>query len=163
MPIITTAKDGQTLRDYATSIKHDKNVLIFPESGLSANEQAAFLLSIGDKYSEVVTFSSFIISDAAEDQLKILDDKSFQCPVNHGDSVNKITMALGRRQTIGDSALATLAQASTKIVTANRTVDIDNIIKSISNKLGDSVEKMFFLKDAYAKIDRLNLEKLNEN
>jgi hypothetical protein len=162
MPIVTTAKDGQTLRDYANLIKHDKNVIIFPESGLSANEQTAFMLSTGDKYTEVVTFSSFIISDAAEDQLKILDDESFQCPVHHGDSINKVTMGIWRRETIGDSALEKLTEARTKLNSANSEVAINKIIKSLSRQLSDSVEKMFFLKVAYDKIDRLSLENSDE-
>jgi hypothetical protein len=155
MPIIITAHDGDKLREYAKLYRNNKNVLTFPEYGLSANEQANIVKSVGNDHEKIITFSSFIISDAEEGKLIIIDNDEHQCPINHGDSINKITMALGRKETIGNMALSKLKAAREQVETASTKEDILNIITHISRDIGDSIEKMLFIKTAYSKIDNL--------
>ena len=57
----------------------------------------------GGDFEEVITLSPFIISEAANGQLVVLgpDQDAEHVMLRHGDSVNKVTMSLWRRETIG--------------------------------------------------------------
>lgn len=160
--MITTAFDGPALREYAATKAGNKRIAIFPETGLSANEQAGFILEHGASYDEIVTFSTFIISDAQNGSLNILGNhRADGCSIRHGDSVNKVCMNLGRRSTIGDIAQAKIDQAYAVVRETKCPVQISSSIDSISHELGDSTEKILFLKFAYNKADSLTSDPAN--
>lgn len=135
---VITATNGKVLRDYANDFLLKKatteRVAVFPEAGLDANEQAAFVLENNNKYDVVFTLSPFIISDAKNlTVLGELDSKP-----KFGDSVNKVTMNLWRRETVGDIA-------KQKVEDFRTMQPSDDLISDIYNELGDSVERVLLI------------------
>lgn len=153
--VITTARNGQLLREYAKSKQGMERVAIFPEAGHSSEEQAFFLKNNVENYDEIVTFSAYIISDAAPGSLQILDDLNRTNAIRHGDSVNKIGMALWHRFTIGSQAYETLESARNQLPLLRSREEIEALISNIAESLGDSIEKHSFLTAAYKHIDTL--------
>lgn len=147
---IITAMEGETLRDYAKSKDGENRVAIFPEAGLSASEQAAFLLTSGDDFDEVITFSPFIISDAVAGSLMVLDSDS-DVSLKLGDSISRISMKLGYPETIGGIALSVIKEAREQLESATSAEEITGLISDINHTLGDSVEKVLFVKVALEK------------
>ena len=145
---VVTAKSWQALRDFAKTITGNRRISIFPEHGLSPNEQAAFLKQNEGRFTSVITFSPFIVSDAKD--LHILDSDT---EVKMGSSINKVTLTLWRRETIGDLAKDKLTRLRAK--SQNATVqELDGIIKE-SYELGDSVERVLFIRTMLDIKDRL--------
>ncbi len=134
---VITAKTGQLLRDYIKTIPLTERISVFPEAGLDANEQAAFLKENQDKYDTIFTLSPFIISDSKN--IVILGYQEDFKP-RFGESVNDITMKIWRDVTIGD-----LANEQLK---AYELSEIDeNTVKDIHQNLGDSIEKILLLQN----------------
>jgi len=155
MTIIITARDGKTLRDYAASRSGNPRTAIFPEMGLSPDEQAAFLEEHGGEYDEVITFSAFIVSDASPGSLQVLGEDPADVPLKQGDSVNKITMKLWRSDTIGNRGQAILDDARNRLGLADDRRSVEKIIHSVYESLGDSVERVLFIRTAMSKADSL--------
>lgn len=152
---VITAKEGCVLRDFAHSQKDNKDISIFPESGLSPNEQASFLKDNAGKFTSVITFSPFIVSDASD--LHVLDDK--HANVQMGSSINKVTMQLWRRETIGDIAKDALQVLRTQSEKACTESELNNIITQCY-ELGDSVERVLFIHHLIEKIDIVKAQRL---
>lgn len=154
MVTVVTAKSGTLLREYALK-NHDKDgVVIFPEYGLSPSEQADYMYSEGHKYSEIITYSPFIISDAKK--LVILDTKHHN--FKFGDSVNTITMNLGTKETIGTLGINLIEESQSKVEKATNEQDIKDIIKYVDRNIGDCIEKVFFIQFASSKLATLKSE-----
>lgn len=153
--IVTTARSGEMLREYAAKMSGCDGIVAFPEAGLSPIEQACFMEQSAGRYCEVITFSSFIISDADVGCLRVLGAEA-NVYIKHGDSVNRVTMSLGQRDTIGSIAAAKLASARSAVSKALSADDINEIIDGVVRLLGDSVEKTLFVKMALDRIDSLN-------
>lgn len=135
---VITATSGKVLRDYANDFLLKKatneRVAVFPEAGLDANEQAAFVLENKDKFDVVITLSPFIISDSKN--LTVLGELGSK--PKFGDSVNKVTMNLWRRETVGDIA-------KQKVEEFRSMQPSDDLIGDIYNELGDSVERVLLI------------------
>ena len=140
---VTTATSGQTLRAYADGKRNDGRVAIFPEAGLDANEQAAWLADHGDNFDEVITLSAFIISDAPTEQIHVIDKPNHE--LVHGQSVVKVTMRLWRSSTIGDRAKSTLTAFHERISAEADPDKADRLINAIDKAVGDSVERSMLL------------------
>jgi hypothetical protein len=136
---VVTAKEGKTLRDFAKSVENNNLIAIFPEHGLSPNEQAAWLKENEGRFISVITFSPFIVSDAQD--LHVMDS---DVNIDMGSSVNKVTLVLWRSETIGDVAKDKLKQLRDKSEKANKE-DLQAIIDE-AYELGDSVERVLFIK-----------------
>jgi len=133
---IITATTGKLLREHIKGIRVTNRIAIFPESGLDANEQAAFVKENIRDYDVVFTLSPFIISDAPS--LTVLGE--VETKPKFGDSVNSVVMHLWRSQTIGDLALEKIDELRTHPVT-------DELIENIYKEVGDSIERVFLLNE----------------
>lgn len=154
MVTVVTAKSGSLLREYASK-NHDKDgVVIFPEYGLSPSEQADYMYSEGHKYSEIITYSPFIISDAKK--LVILDTEHHS--LKFGDSVNRITMNLGAKETIGTLGINLIEESRCKVEKSTTESDIKEVINYVDRNIGDCIEKILFIKSAYSRLDDLKSE-----
>lgn len=147
---IVTGK-GPLIRKFILDNENNKNLLILPESNLDLNEQANFINSI-DKNSDItiITMSPFIISDVDREFVYVINPKGELKLANFqtfGTSVNKITMMLFRRETIGQKALNKINEISNNVETYS--------IEDIDKILGESVEKMFLLRKLFALEDSL--------
>ena len=141
---VTTALNGTRLRDYAQGHVDNPRVSIFPEAGLSPDEQAAFLLERGDEFDEIITFSPFILSDTPQEALNVLDDEQGVFVENHrqGASVNKITMNW-RRETIGEIAKQHFDALREKAL-GDETPDYEALMRQAYD-MGDSVEQTLLI------------------
>ena len=134
---------------------------LFPEERRNVDEQAAFISEIEEGVPNliVVTRSAFIISDFRREQVLIFEGDKVVHPEfeTFGASVNKITMCLfGRRATVGDRALKVLESLSSRLEKGeNPSAIIDE-----ASTLGDSVEKVLFMKVALNKEEELNRRKI---
>lgn len=146
--MVTTAISGEVLRLYSARHRDDPKVAVFPESGLSPTEQSNFLRIHSFRYEEIITFSSYIISDAPNGYLRVLDAKPVDINIQHGQSVNSITAALGCCRTIGSMASERLTRAASTVEGASSPEDIQRIIDDVTANLGDSVEKNLFISTA---------------
>ncbi len=146
--IVVTARNGAALRELAKQAEGNKHIAIFPESGLSPTEQAGFLKANANSYTTVITFSPFIISDAEE--VNVIDDKEID--IEMGSSVNKIVLHLWRKETIGDIALTKIKALREQLDVAQTKDDIDLIITD-AYELGDSIERLLFIKTALDKLE----------
>jgi len=142
---IITAKNGQTLRDYAESTKmldDESRIAYFPETQLSPAEQQEWLYGNEAKYDIVITFSAFILSDA--EKITILDDDPEDPSyIKHGDSINKITMNLWTSMTIGSIAVDTFEAYRSIVENTTNKKELKNILNKMNQELGDSIEKTF--------------------
>lgn len=113
-----------------------------------------------DKQSPEILISShspFIVSDTQEDNVLIFKkDKKGLVTCKKADfntfgaSVNKITMMVfGKRETIGYEAKKTYIEYKNRIENGE---NINEVIAEIENNMGESVEKLIFLKELYNKI-----------
>ena len=113
----------------------------------------------GDKQTPEVLISShspFIVSDTKEDNVLIFEKDEnglVDCKKadfnTFGASVNKITMSVfGKKDTIGDVAKDKLQEYKNRLE-ANE--DIDTIIHDVDLELGESVEKVLFMKMLFDK------------
>jgi restriction system-associated AAA family ATPase len=113
----------------------------------------------GDKQTPEVLISShspFIVSDTKEDNVLIFEkDENGKVDCKKADfntfgaSVNKITMKVfGKKETIGDVAKDKLAEYKKRL---DADEDIDTIIHDIDLELGESVEKILFMKMLFDK------------
>lgn len=159
--MVITAQNGDKLREFASQAEGDKNIAIFPESGLSAQEQAAFLKKNADRFTSVITFSPYIISDAAK--VKVIDDHEHEIDIRHGSSVNDINLKLWRIETIGDIALDRFQDLEIKLDKANSEREVQNVINTTFKQLGDSIERSFFLQKAASKKITLNPYRVNQH
>lgn len=144
MIIVTTAKSGQALRDYAFTRSSNPRVAVFPESGLSASEEAQWLEQEMANYDEVITFSPFIISDAPKGSLSILD--SAQICIEHGDHIQKVLSKLGYRGSIGTLAKNKIDKFEKLVKNANSTEEIDLASQELISSVGESIERVLALK-----------------
>lgn len=159
--IVTTARSGDALRRYAEQNADKPRVAIFPEQGLSPEEQAAFLAQHGEGYDEVITFSPFIVSDAARDALNILDlsrEEATKLNIKHGDSINRITKGLWRPSTIGGLAQSRIDSYRDTLEKTRSVEQIDDLIDTAYRELGDSVERILLIDQAIKKCEALATE-----
>ena len=143
---VITAKDGHKLRALAKSLEGNKHIAIFPENGLSPEEQAHFLKDNMGKYESVITFSAFIISDAEE--VSVIDDPEIR--IVKGCSVNFVTMQLWRRETVGELALAEFNRLKAELERVEDYDDLQSLIKE-AYRLGDSVERVLYINEVIHK------------
>ena len=112
-----------------------------------------------DKQTPEVLISShspFIVSDTKEDNVLIFEkDENGKVDCKKADfntfgaSVNKITMKVfGKKETIGDVAKDKLTEYKKRL---DADEDIDTIIHDIDLELGESVEKILFMKMLFDK------------
>lgn len=137
------------------------NDIIFPENGLDPEEQANFMLTLNDFDGRIFTFSPWIISDTHEDDLYVVqeDGKLIQLDFNNfGASVNKITMKIFRRSTIGEKSSKKLESFKEDIDNINTETELEKLADTLDKTIGESVEKILFLKYVY---DRIEKEKGN--
>jgi hypothetical protein len=146
---VITAKSGPILRKYAEQFKGNAQVSIFPECGLSPSEQAFYLKECGAGLSLIITFSPYIISDS--DNVHVID---LDIETQMGASINKISMMIWRRETIGELANDKLMMLRASIKTANKE-QIEAIINQ-AYELGDSVERTLFISYAIRIMDELD-------
>lgn len=151
-PQVITARSGATLRDYATSFQNTPGVLIFPESGLDANEQAAVLKTLSADIHTIITLSPWIISDAH--RLQVLDDQSIN--LAFGSSVNKVSMQLWRGTTIAVRTAELIEQFS-------RTPPSDELVSKIYRELGDSVDRTLLLNSVVRQMQKVHSSKANQH
>lgn len=149
MTLVITALSGEHLRHYAEINAGNKLIAVFPEHGLSPQEQAAFLVYEGHRYTEVITFSPFIISDAAE--LKILEGDT---GITQGDSVKTILMKLGQEKSIGHVVAGKLDKAAMLIEKSESLAELNEINDEIE-QLGNSEEVIILLNISYRKYNQL--------
>lgn len=145
---VVTAKKDQVLRDFAESVKGNNHIAIFPERGLSPDEQAAFLKNNTGNYKAVITFSPYIVSDA--DDSHVLDVNG-HTEIDMGCSINKVNLSLWRRETIGD-----IAQDKLDELRKLRDVTPKELLQGIIDeayKLGDSVERVLFVHSVLNRMD----------
>jgi restriction system-associated AAA family ATPase len=104
----------------------------------------------------VTSHSPFIVSDTKEDNVLIFEkDENGKVDCKKADfntfgaSVNKITMKVfGKKETIGDVAKDKLAEYKKRL---DADENIDTIIHDIDLELGESVEKILFMKMLFDK------------
>lgn len=156
---VTTAANAQTLRDYAATKRHCSAVAIFPESGCSAAEQADFIRTLKSDIEEVITFSPFIISDAPPGCLHVLDLSDSQHGIKQADSVNRITMRLWRKSTIGAMGDTAIEAIRTQVNETSDVAQLEALADRLS-ELGDSVERHILLTAIYRKSDQCREEKI---
>jgi restriction system-associated AAA family ATPase len=104
----------------------------------------------------ITSHSPFIVSDTKEDNVFIFEKDTkgiVHCKKadfnTFGASVNKITMKVfDKKETIGDVAKDKLAEYKKRL---NADEDIDTIIHDIDFELGESVEKILFMKMLFDK------------
>jgi hypothetical protein len=132
MASVITATSGKALREFIASYTGD--AVVFPEMSLDANEQAAYIKD-NPHVNTIITLSPWIVSEATN--LQVIDKPAHG--VRFGDSVNKVSMNLWRKYTIGDTALIFL----------DTCVDADE-----PYKIGDSVERVFKIKELLDKQDQ---------
>ena len=159
--VVTTAANAQMLRDYASTKQNDPKVAIFPENGRSAAEQATYLSTKDDSISEIITFSPFIISDAAPGCLNVLDLSESQHNIHYGDSVNRVTLRLWRKSTIGACAEAYIESVRAKVSNTSNVEHLETLAEQMDH-VGDSVEKHILMNSIYKKIDQLKAEAQNQ-
>lgn len=140
---ITTAIDGDTLRKYAERVTGDPGICVFPEARLSPSEQASFVQQNGYRFDEIITFSSFIISDAEDGCVTVLDRECHG--VRHGDSINKVCMNLWRRETIGDVVESKFENVRLRIERAETDSVLELLLNEVAYSFGDSVEKLLLM------------------
>ncbi|MCD9510449.1 restriction system-associated AAA family ATPase [Photobacterium phosphoreum] len=101
----------------------------------------------------ITTHTPFLISDSERHKVMIFhkDKDSNQVTIKHPDyktlgaSINKITIeTFGKHETIGGYAHKLLDDFKEEF--KKEGVDIDNLLKRIDNRLGDSVEKLLLMK-----------------
>ncbi len=158
---IITAINGQALRDFAKNLSSDGRLRIslFPETQLSPAEQASWVMKNQDKFDIVITFSSFIISDA--ENVKILDfhPSNSDSHPKHGDSVNKIVMRLWTSSTIGDIAAKKINDLRIRMENTDDPEVLKTLIEDAYNTVGDSIEKVLFVKTVMDKMTKIENEK----
>jgi len=150
---VITAHDGKLLREFADTMKGKDDIAVFPEAGLSPNEQAAFIKDNAGKFKTVITFSPFIISDA--DKVDVIDAAGGPSSDLKAASANKITMKLWRKETISDIAMDNLKGYYEQIRQAETLASLEDLDNSIYNTLGDSVERVLLLNSLYSREDEL--------
>jgi restriction system-associated AAA family ATPase len=101
----------------------------------------------------ITTHTPFLISDSERHKVLVFDKDSVTNTVNikHpeyktlGASINKITIeTFGKQETIGGYAQSLLDEFNDEFESGE--ADIDNLLKRIDNRLGDSVEKLLLMK-----------------
>lgn len=132
--VVITACAGAALRQHAEQFRGRDDVLIFPEAGLDANEQAAIIKGLPERITTIVTLSPWIVSDAS--RVVVIDGPEVEIPF--GSSVNKVTMRLWRGMTIGDLACDRVAMF-------RESAGDDVIIGRVYSELGDSIERHLLL------------------
>jgi hypothetical protein len=105
----------------------------------------------------LTTHSPFIISDCSKDNVMVFtkdaatQEVKWQRPdfETFGASANAITIKIfGQTETIGDYAMSKLNALRRRL---DEGEDPDQLIKDVSNELGDSVEKVIFVNQALTK------------
>lgn len=150
----------------ALLFKNTSSLFLFdePETHFNPDWRAKYISVLkkcfeGDKQTPEVLISShspFIVSDTKEDNVLIFEkdeDGIVACKKAYfntfGASVNKITMKVfGKKETIGDVAKDKLAEYKKRLEVDE---DIDMIIHDIDLELGESVEKILFMKMLFDK------------
>lgn len=152
---VTTASNAQLLRDYAATKQHDAGVVIFPENNRSAAEQASIISELAPDTVEVITFSPFVLSDAPTGSLQILDSGEASHGIKHADSVNRITMRLWRRSTIGQVGEAAIEQIRSQMQQTDDVATLETLANTLT-ALGDSIERHMLITEVYRKINQAN-------
>lgn len=147
---VITARNGKALRNLASKFSKMKHIATFPEMGLTAAEQANFIKNNRGNYESIITLSPFIISDAHT--VNVIDDPNIS--IEMGSSVNKITMMLWRKETIGEIGVSTINQLKERLKDAKSGEEIGAIIDD-AYTLGDSIERTMFIHSAITKQDSL--------
>lgn len=147
---------GSDIRKYILNINME-NVLLFPENGLDINEQASFLESIIETNfdGDIITFSSYIISDAKTGTVYNLENKN-------GD----FKLVKNEEHKFGDSADLTFN------IVMNRNFSCSNLalkeIKNIKEDIKNGVEKHLILKkllhigDSFEKMEAISILRKRE-
>lgn len=149
---IYTATSGQVIRDFAASHAKTDRVSIFPESGRTASEQAAFLKENANNFDVIITLSPFIVSDSERENLHILDLDRHN--IKQGDSINKVTMNLWHRRTVGD-IVDDKIDAIRNEFKDSENVDQLNSLTDRLYELGDSIERHCMVTEVIRKIKEL--------
>ncbi len=152
MRIITGS--GKLIREYIKNLVNFDNVIVLPENGLDVNEQANFMLNLlqnnPDFSGDIITLSSFILSDIKEDEIFILNDNSDMSSPGFntfGASVNKINFNIFKnKNTIGDLSHKKLKEFKALIKSENIS---NKLFFEIDNTFGESTEKFLLLKMFY--------------
>lgn len=142
---------GKLVREYIENLSNKDNVVIFPENGLDVNEQAEFisdLLSKNPEFSgDIITLSSFILSDIKDDNVFILnEDGGMRAPDfnTFGASNTKINFNIFQNKiTIGNLAYKNILEFQEIVNSGN--INNDTFHK-IDSTLGESTEKFLLLK-----------------
>ncbi len=150
LPWITPSFPPSSELMYDTHGKQ-RTIFLFPETGKSINEQAAFVSSIVKTYPNavVITYAPFIISDFKQQNVlvfgkdNVITRPEFQ---TFGASVNQITMCLlERHHTQGDYSIARFEEYRNQIKTCPKK-NLDALVHEIYKALGDSVERVLLIK-----------------
>lgn len=150
----------------ALLFKNTSSLFLFdePETHFNPDWRAKYISVLkkcfeGDKHTPEVLISShspFIVSDTKEDNVLIFEkdeNGKVDCKKatfnTFGASINKITMKVfDKKETIGDVAKNKLAEYKKRL---DADADIDTIIHDIDLELGESVEKILFMKMLFDK------------
>lgn len=149
MRVITGS--GKLVRKYVKNLLNQENIIIFPENGLDINEQSNFISDLIEKAPEfagdIITFSSFIISDIAEDNVYILNEDGYMSYPDFntfGASITKINFQIFKnKKTIGSLSNKKIQEFSDIVASGKVT---KNTFFDIDKTLGESTEKFLLLK-----------------
>lgn len=104
----------------------------------------------GNREMLITTHTPFLISDSRPEKVLIFKKEDGQVSISHPDyntlgaSINKITMTtFGKRETIGGQAEEILNELRLRFEQGE---DTEQLLAEVNQKLGDSVEKILFIK-----------------
>lgn len=149
MRIITGS--GALVRKYIENIDQDSNFILFPENGKDIHEQCNYIAQLNELEEfdgDIITFSSFIISDVIDDKVFIIVDETLKM-INpdfntFGSSFNKINSQIFKyKKTISFLANKKLEEFREEIINGNHS---NKMFDKIDQQLGESIEKLLILK-----------------
>lgn len=149
MRIITGS--GALVRKYIETIDQDSNFILFPENGKDIHEQCNYIAQLNELEEfdgDIITFSSFIISDVIDDKVFIIVDETLKM-INpdfntFGSSFNKINFQIFKhKKTISFLANKKLEEFREEIINGNHS---NKMFNKIDQQLGESIEKFLILK-----------------
>lgn len=138
-----------------------------PETHFNPDWRAKYLSTLRNCFKDskelpeilITSHSPFIVSDSSRENVLIFKkdkDNNVSCQRpdfnTFGASINKITMKVfDKTDTIGDYAQSKLNELKLRF---NNGDDLDKLIDEVENTLGDSMEKILFLKLLYDKLEK---------
>jgi restriction system-associated AAA family ATPase len=115
----------------------------------------------------ITTHSPFLISDSEEDKVLVFDKENDKVIVTNpeyttlGSSINKITLKTFKtKATIGGVATKKMTEFKGEFSSTVTHKEKQDLIDRVNYKLGDSVEKLLFIKDILDSMD--DLEKVSD-